>query len=149
MSNLASLLKKKGDFKESSKLYKTIVISTEKSLGKKHVKTLKSKQSLAVIFREMECFDDAIILLKEVIILRREQNDLEGCSSSLTALGTTYLRQELFEKAHEFLNESINIRRDLLANGDENILGSLVSSLNRLLDLYQKTGQKKKWKKLN
>ena len=43
--------------------------------------------------------------------------------------------------------ESIDIRCDLFANGDEDILGSLVSSLNRLIDLFKKTAQNEKNKK--
>ena len=144
ISNLAYLLKKKHNYKEALKLYKRIVISREKSLGKKHNKTLKSKQSLAVTFRDFECFEDSIKLFKEVITIRRECNDLEGLSSSLTALGTTFANCGRYDEAILNFLESIKIRRQLIYNGYESLKDLLTSTFEKLAYVYDKTGENDK-----
>ena len=82
--------------------------------------------------------------MEEVLLTRRKENNSGDISSVLTALGTTYLQKGSFDKAHEALLESINIRRKLYNDGDGDFKKPLISSLNRLVDLYQNEGQKEK-----
>ena len=87
-------------------------------------------------------------LLEEVLVIRRKNNDPKDLSSVLTALGTTCLKAKFLDKAYDALTESIDIRRDLFANGDKDISDSLVSSLKRLVELYQKIGKKEGLEKI-
>ena len=66
----------------------------------------------------------------------------------LTALGTTFFKRKSFDEAHDALSESIDIRRKLFTKGDETLLNPLISSLNRILEIYVNKGQIQESKKI-
>ena len=143
LEEFIDFLELKEDYEKANSVFYKLLKCTIEFYGTEHDESLRIKQNYAVFLRNnTDELKKAMTLLEEVLVIHRKYNDPKDLSSVLTALGTTYLKAEIFDMAHEAFTESIDIRRNLFANGDEDILDSLVSSLNRLVELYQKTGNK-------
>tara|TARA_B100000963_G_scaffold102030_1_gene88275 strand:+ start:1650 stop:5513 length:3864 start_codon:yes stop_codon:yes gene_type:complete len=146
---LIDVLEDKEDFTEVELVYSEVLNIIDNVHGKEHEETLRMKQNYAVFLRNhTNEIKKAITLLEEVLFIHRKNNNPKDLSSVLTALGTTCLKAEFFDMADSALKESVDIRRNLLANGDEDILRSLISSLKRLEDVYQKTDKKDELEKI-
>jgi tetratricopeptide (TPR) repeat protein len=149
LDNFIDFLEDKEDYKQADLLYNRLLKSTQSLHGNEHEETLRTKQNYAVFLRNnTKEIEKALKLLEEVLLIRRKENNSGDVSSVLTALGTTYSQKGLFDKAREAFLESINIRRKLYNDGDEDFKKPLISSLNRLLDLYQNNGQKEEMEKV-
>ena len=139
MGSLALLYDQMGESDQAEELYNDVLSKKEKIRGAKHPDTLLTKQNFAVFLRDR--FNNpkkAILLLEEILVVRRKQNNQKDLSSTLTALGTSLGKCKIYDNAISCLLESIDIRRTY-ANTN-----SLISSLNRLADIYDQTGDKNK-----
>lgn len=145
---LAGFLKDKGELDTAEALYREVIEVRERVFGPEDPGTLTAKQSFAVFLRNKSNYPEkSIPLLEEIHIVRRKQNNQEDLSSILTALGTSYGKCKFFNEAINMLQESINIRRKLFANGDQSFKEPLISTLKRLLDVYRAIGKKKEIEK--
>ena len=149
LTSFIDFLEDKEDYKQVDLLYNELLKSTQTVHGKEHEQTLRTKQNYAVFLRNYtKELEKALTLLEEVLLVRRKENDLKDLSSVLTALGTTFFKRESFDEAHDALSESIDIRRKLFTKGDETLLNPLISSLNRILEIYVNKGQIQDSKKI-
>ena len=138
-NNLGILLKHKGKYNEVELLFREVIETKILVLGPEHPNTLATKQSLSVLYRDnSNSPEKAIPLLEEILVARRKENIPKDLSSTLTALGTSYAKCKLYDNAISCLLESIDIRRTYTYTT------SLISSLNRLANIYDQTCDKNK-----
>jgi len=152
--NLIELYDQTGQVNKSIPFHEKIMKIKENSLGLTHLKTLNSKQNLAVILGNNNEYRKAIQLLKEVLLIRREkvngnpnddQDDLSipFLSSTLSALGKVCGQDNCYEEGITYLQESIEIRRKLLA--DNRIpYKQLIMVLDRIKEIYKLSGKEEK-----
>ena len=152
--NLIELYDQTGQVNKSIPFHEKIMKIKENSFGLTHLKTLNSKQNLAVILGNNNEHRKAIQLLEEILLIRREKvngnpNDdpedlsVPFLSSTLSALGKVCGQDNCYEEGITYLQESIEIRRKLLADNRISYK-QLIMVLDRIKEIYKLSGKEEK-----
>ncbi len=113
------------DLQRAHEIYKDLGIKKSKA---------STENAMAVIFRRINKYDDAIRYFENAINTRKELKDSIGLSQSIEALGNTYGQLENYSEAEKYLKQALAISRSQnrllgMASINEN-LGVLYNKMN-------------------
>lgn len=106
---LGNIFGRQGDYTTSRELLTESLVYHRRLPGITHNQLNPLLNNLAIVERRLGHLDAAVLLLDEVITMRRVNNDLLGLASTLNNLGTLYLFQEHYDEAAALFYESLTI----------------------------------------
>jgi CHAT domain-containing protein/tetratricopeptide (TPR) repeat protein len=139
LSNLATLYRLQGRYREAESLLREEVQTSRKVLGPRDPDTLTSINNLAAVYREEARFNEAEPLYQEAL---RASRELLGSRHPqtlviLSNLAALYEDQGRAGEAEQLMREVLDARRDILGPRHPQTL----TSLNNLATLYEHRGR--------
>jgi tetratricopeptide (TPR) repeat protein len=142
LSNLATLYRAQGKYKQAEKVWHRVLEIQERAYGRDHPAYANSLQNLSVVLTETGRNSEALEYQTAAVdIFRRVYGDVHpDTATALNHLAAIYLKLARYGDAAPLVEEALSIRRRSLgpAHPDE------IPILENLLVLYQKSGNKDK-----
>lgn len=138
MTNLASVLKNRGDYQPAEALYREALDSFREVLGPEHYHVAVAANNLALLLSDTGRYQDAEALYLEGLAIRRQVfgNQHAAVATGLNNLGHLLVVTRRYQDAEPLFRESLDIARTL--PGDKS---GLANTLNSLADLLAKEGR--------